>query len=131
MPVFAYFVVVGSFLLGLLYVAEAQLGPSTALSISTNFHGLPAPYKSASVRVLTAQDAPAPEIAKAPEMAKAPEIAKTAAIQPAASPAAPANPAVLASSRKPKKSHKTVRHTAGPNLYASGGLVIGKNHRVW
>src|SRR5687767_13886457 len=65
MPLLAYFAVVGSVLVGLLYVAEAQLGPPTSLSISTNFHGLPVPWKSvASTPILTVRDGPAPDISK-------------------------------------------------------------------
>jgi hypothetical protein len=65
MPLLAYFVVVGSVLVGLLYVAEAQLGPPTSLSISTNFHGLPAPWKAAaSAPILTVRDGPAPDMSK-------------------------------------------------------------------
>ena len=64
MPLLAYFGLVGSILVGLLYVAEAQLGPPPkSVGLSTNFHGLPAPYKEASssrTRILTVRDAPAP-----------------------------------------------------------------------
>ena len=64
MPLLAYFTVVGAVLLGLLYVAEAQLGPSPSLSVTTNFYGLPAPYKaSTSTPILTARDAPATDMA--------------------------------------------------------------------
>ena len=63
MPILAYFSVVGSMLLGLLYFAEAKLGPAASLSISTQFHGLPAPFKAKdSVQILTARDAPAPAL---------------------------------------------------------------------
>ena len=116
MPLLAYFGVVGSILVGLLYVAEAQLGPPTSLSISTNFHGLPAPWKAASTPILTVREAPAPDMSK-------PVVA-----QPAVSGVRP--PATkIASERKTKKPQKAHRHTASRNLYAESDP--GKNHRVW
>src|SRR5262249_52849293 len=67
MPLLAYFGLVGSLLIGLLYVAEAQLGPpSQTVGLSTNFHGIPAPHKVASTRaqILTVREAPAPPMEK-------------------------------------------------------------------
>jgi hypothetical protein len=125
MPLLAYFVVVGSLLMGLLYVAEAQLGPPTSLSISSNFHGLPQPWKSAAVPILTVRDAPAPDITKAPDMTK------TALVQPAVSDIAVPKTAKMARDRKAKRTHKSARHSASRNLYAESGVVLGKSHRVW
>lgn len=64
MPLLAYFSVVGLALLGLLYVAEAQLGPPKSLDISTNFNGVPQPWKAARAPapVLTVRDAPVANI---------------------------------------------------------------------
>ncbi len=78
MPLFTYFALAGPLLLGLLFAAEAQLGPPKELAISTSFHGLPAPFKAQkSVTILTVREAPAPLIrdvvADAPIMAQATE----------------------------------------------------------
>ncbi len=64
MPLFAYFAVVAPALLALLFVAEAQLGQprAKALAYSTEFHGLPKPFKAPKgVAVLTVREAPAPD----------------------------------------------------------------------
>ena len=66
MPILAYFATVGSLLLGLLYVAEAQFGPPTSLNISSEFHGLPAPWKAQdSIKILAAREAPVPVMPEA------------------------------------------------------------------
>jgi hypothetical protein len=116
MPLLAYFGVVGSILVGLLYVAEAQLAPPTSLSISTNFYGLPAPWKAASAPILTVRDAPAPDMSK-------PVVAQLAVSEP--------RPATtkIASERKAKKPQKALRHNASRHLFAESGP--GKNHRLW
>ena len=109
MPLLAYFGVVGSILAGLLYVAEAQLGPPKTSSVSTNFHGLPAPFKApASTRVLTAQDAPAPD------------LSTVATVQPAAADARAAarSTTKVAGAKTQKKSTKTVTYKVNRNQYA-------------
>ena len=116
MPLLAYFGVVGSILVGLLYVAEAQFGPPASLSISTNFYGLPAPYKAASAPILTVRDAPAPD------------MSKPVAAQPAVSEPRPVT-TKTASERKTKKPQKAYRHTVSRHLFAESSP--GKNHRVW
>lgn len=130
MPLLAYFVVVGSLLVGLLYVAEAQLGPPTSVSISTNFHGLPQPWKSAAVPILTVRDAPAPDMGKAPDIGKASDMAKTTLVQPTVS-AAASKTVKIARDRKAKRPHQSARQAVSRNLYAESGVVLGKNHRVW
>src|SRR5262245_6836004 len=61
MPVLAYFCVVGTFLLGLLFAADAYL-PATAPAIaSSNFHGLPAKYTAANGPLITSS-APEPDM---------------------------------------------------------------------
>ena len=63
MPILAYLSVVGSLLLGLLFVAEGQLGPPTSLSNSTQFHGVPGPWKAKdSTQSLTVRDAPVADL---------------------------------------------------------------------
>jgi hypothetical protein len=47
MPLLRYFALAGSALLGLLLLAEPYFGPPKSLTISTSFHGLPAPFREA------------------------------------------------------------------------------------
>ena len=129
MPLLAYFTVVGSVLVALLYVAEAQLGPPTSLSVTTNFYGVPQPWKPETVAILTVREAPAPQISK-PE---AP--AKTAAQSAEAGSAlAKAEPAPAkehnAKERKSKKAHKTAPDKTQRNLYAQSRPLPGKTHAV-
>jgi hypothetical protein len=61
MPILAYFCVVGTFLLGLLFAADAYL-PATAPAIaSSNFSGLPAKYTAANGPLITSS-APEPDM---------------------------------------------------------------------
>lgn len=46
MPFLAYIFVVGSALLGLLFVAEHVSGPPEPMRMSSNFEGLPKPFKA-------------------------------------------------------------------------------------
>jgi hypothetical protein len=131
MPLLAYFGVVGAVLLGLLFVAEAQLGPpAPSLAISTNFYGLPAPYKAAPTQVLTVRDAPAPNMAAnaLAQHTPAPSTAQPAA-QPAMSGEAPLKIRVTKAPAKPKKSTKQAQKP-GRNLFASSGAP-SQAHRVW
>jgi len=119
MPLLAYFGVVGSILVGLLYVAEARLGPPPrAVGLSTNFHGLPAPYKEASTRILTVREAPAPvaEQQVAQPVVIAPAVAQTTKIvvRPTA-----------------KKTAKAPRKDLRQNVFAQSAPTSGNNHRVW
>lgn len=131
MPLLAYFGVVGAMLLGLLFVAEARLGPPTApLSISTNFYGLPAPYKAARTPILTVRDAPAPDIAST-ALAQHTPVPAAAATQPAMSGEAPLKIRVTKAPVKPKKSaNKNARSAPKPgrNMFAGSPFQA---HRVW
>ena len=49
MPIFAYFAVVGSALVGLLFLADAVLPARGPLKISSNFYGLPPAWHAAAV----------------------------------------------------------------------------------
>ena len=61
-PLSSFCVVVGVALLGLIYFAEDIFGRPRQLAISTNFHGLPKPFKAdPPVEILTVRQAPAPE----------------------------------------------------------------------
>jgi hypothetical protein len=59
MPVLRHFIVVGLFLIGMLYVADAVLPRSTRLQVTSNFEGIPpAPQRPFNRPVLV----PAPEL---------------------------------------------------------------------
>jgi hypothetical protein len=132
MPLLAYFGVVGAVLLGLLFVAEAQLGPpAQQLSISTNFYGLPPPYKANSTPILTVRDAPSPAMSAPtmPATALAQHTpAPSAAPQPAMSGEAPLKIRVTKAPAKPKKTAKQAKPPR--NLFASSGSP-SHAHRVW
>jgi hypothetical protein len=52
----------GVALLGLIYFAKDMFGPPRQLAVSTDFHGLPKPFKAdPPVEILTVHEAPAPE----------------------------------------------------------------------
>ena len=127
MPLLAYFGLVGSILVGLLYVAEAQLGPPPkSVGLSTNFHGLPAPYKEASLsrtRILTVREAPAPPAVE--------ERVAQATVTPSAT--APTKIVVRPKAKKVAKGPKTPRQNIGQNIFAQSSTpFFGRNqHRVW
>jgi hypothetical protein len=122
MPLLAYFGVVGSVLVGLLYVAEAQLGPPTSLSISTNFHGLPAPWKAkSSIAILTVRDGPAPDMSST-------NVVQSAAKTPVAQSAVEAQARALASvktagAKKARKASRVTRQDKGRNLFAHSAVA--------
>jgi hypothetical protein len=119
MPLLAYFVVVGSALVGLLYVAEAQLGPPTSLSVSTEFHGLPAPWKAApSSPILTVRDGPAPDMSK---MNVAQSPVETS----------PARETKTHDGRKAKKTRKAAKQKADRNLFAHSAVAPRPYGAVW
>ena len=143
MPLFAYFTVIGSILIGLLYVAEAQLGPPKSLSISTNFNGLPEPWKPSKAPViLTARDAPAPEMASDAfaqarsvprnEMPKISGPQKASAAKAPDAPQASEPPkASKVTANKPKKTRKPARDSAGRNLFAHSTAPRSNVGIVW
>jgi hypothetical protein len=61
MPILSYFVVAGTFLLGLLFAADAYLPAATPAIASSNFYGLPA-KNIATGGTLTATAAPEPDM---------------------------------------------------------------------
>ena len=107
-------------LLGLIYFAEEILGPPHQLAISTNFHGLPKPFKAGhSVEVLTARQAPAPQ-ASAGELALA---------QAASEVVLPKKVALTNKGRKTKKVVQAVRTRPRSENHAH---VIDSNFpRMW
>jgi hypothetical protein len=133
MPLFAYFAVVGSVLLGLLYVADARFERTTPLSVATNFHGLPAPYKApASVPILTVRDAPAPDVPPIAVVAQAAPAAEAPA--PAAAKPAAEKPKVAAKSAKNARTHSKrnayAQSAHGHNAYAQGAAAVRRNQSV-
>lgn len=137
MPLFAYFTVVGSILLGLLYVAEARLGPPKNLSISTNFHGLPEPWKSAKApSILTVRDAPVPEIASAAfaQATLGPRNEQPKASDPRTSDVSkgsvPSKTSKVAAN-KTKKTTKPTRDNANRNMFAHSATPRSNTGIVW
>jgi hypothetical protein len=65
MPIFRYFAVVGSVLVTLLFVADANLGKSGPPALSSDFYGLPKPWHPDPAQTLAATPAPAPDMASA------------------------------------------------------------------
>jgi hypothetical protein len=121
MPLLAYFVVVGSVLVGLLYVAEAQFGPPQPLSISTNFHGLPAPWKAAaSSPILTVRDGLAPDMSKMSVAQSAVEARADASKE-----------TKIADERKTKKIRKATKQKAERNLFAHSAVAPRPYGAVW
>ena len=81
MPVLAFFAVVGSVLLALLFVADATLEPSDSPVIVTSQRtGLPAPrYDNANaIKTLTTEPAPAPDMTSPAVLAAQPKSAPDA-----------------------------------------------------
>lgn len=116
---FLVFFIIGVTLLGLLYVAEAQLGPPKTLSVSTNFYGLPAPYKSENaIPVLTVRDAPAPVPTEVAVQQLPIELLKPQA-------------AKLNSQRKPKIAGKIARQKLNPNRFAERAMGPRTPHFMW
>jgi hypothetical protein len=119
MPIFSFCSVVGVALLGMICFAENILGAPRQLSVSTNFHGLPKPFKAGdSVRVLTVREAPAPQASAGEQaLAQAPEVE------------APKKVALTSKIGKTKKAVKVVRTRQRSESYAH---VIGSDFpRMW
>ncbi len=119
MPILSFCAVVGVALLGLIYFAEDILGAPRQLSVSTNFHGLPKPFKvSHSVEVLTVRQAPAPQASAGEALAQAPSEVVP-----------PKKVALTSKSGKTKKAVKVVRTRPRSESYAH---VVGSNFpRMW
>lgn len=119
MPIFSFCAIVGIALLGLIWFAEGMLGAPRQLSISTNFHGLPKPFKvGQSVEVLTVREAPAPQASAGEQaLAQAPEVVP------------PKQAALTTKSGKTKKAVKVVRTRPRSESHAH---VIGSDFpRMW
>jgi hypothetical protein len=89
MPLFSYFIAVGSFLAGLLLFANTALGPAEPLPLSTNFAGIPKPWKAPKPDVVASVPLP---VEPAPAAGPASPLAGPAAAAMAAVPSQPAQP---------------------------------------
>jgi len=119
MPIFAYFSVVGVALLALLFVADANLDKRGPLTISTNFEGLPKPWKPELNPPLPQAKPPAIQAAAAPPLDPTWNGDKSAAVA-AAPQSAPSGPQHVAQAepKKPKRAvHKQARRD-GRDAYA-------------
>ena len=133
MPIFRYFAVVAPLLVGLLYLAEAQLPPPPErLTNSTSFYGLPQPTPArAAATTLTVSWAPAPDMSSPLVLAAAPSPEPAAT--PSVASAAPAATLALAAKPEPKKTKKVVRRQDRRNNYAQANPWEWRANptRVW
>jgi hypothetical protein len=80
MPVLAFFAVVGSVLVALLFVVNPMLEKGTRAVVTSDRVGLPKPWHPDSIQTLAAAPAPAPDmmsplvLAAAPKVQSAPEV---------------------------------------------------------
>ena len=86
MPVLAFFAVVGSALLALLFVSNATLENSSPAIVTSQRTGLPAPQYHNAIKTLTAASAPAPDMTSQAVLAAQPKSVSDnlAKIEPAA-----------------------------------------------
>src|SRR6185503_13997471 len=97
MPILAYFAFAGTFLLGLLFAADAYLPATTPAIASSNFSGLPAKYTAANGPLITSS-APEPDMNSPAVLAAAPPNL------------APVNAPSAATAQAPKPKRKAVVH---------------------
>ena len=131
MPIFRYFAVVAPLLIGLLYLAEAQLPPPPErLTNSTSFYGLPQPVPArAAATSLTVTWAPEPDMASPLVLAAAPppEPAATASI----ANATPEAKLALAAKPEPvKKTKKVVRRQDRRNKLGYLSPLAGRGRQA-
>jgi hypothetical protein len=86
MPVFAFFAVVGSVLVALLFLADATLEQSGSPIVTSQRTGLPAPRYDNAIKPLATGSAPAPDMASQAVVAAQPKSVSDvlARIEPAA-----------------------------------------------
>jgi hypothetical protein len=115
MPILAYFAVVGSALVALLFVADATLDKHGPMPFNSEFSGLPKKWQpEAPSSILTATPAPAPDMTSEAVRAAAPP---QAAALPAAAAAARAEAVAVAPAKveAPKKPKRIVRKQPRPH----------------
>jgi hypothetical protein len=107
MPVLRYFIVVGLFLIGMLYVADAVLPRNTRLQVTSNFEGIPpAPQRPVTRPLLV----PAPElrdvvqssVPPATEVEQAPNLLQPEPLRPSTS-----DPAAAPQAEEPPRRFKS------------------------
>jgi hypothetical protein len=81
MPVLAFFAVVGSVLIALLFVADATLDNGSPAIVTSQRTGLPAPHygNANAIKTLTTAPAPAPDMTSQAVLAAQPKSATTEA----------------------------------------------------
>jgi hypothetical protein len=86
MPVLAFFAVVGSMLVALLFLADATLENTSPAIITSQRTGLPAPqYGNANaIKTLTTAPAPAPDMTSQTVLAAQPKLVPEAPVKPSA-----------------------------------------------
>jgi hypothetical protein len=83
MPIFSYFVGVGSVLVALLFVADAALEKrATPVVTTSSLYGLPKPWQPDPTQTLAAAPAPAPDMSSAAVLAAMPKTASAANTEP-------------------------------------------------
>jgi len=84
MPVLAFFAVVGSVLVALLFAADATLENSSPVIVTSQRTGLPAPRYHNAIKTRTTAPAPAPDMTSQAVLDAQPKSAPEAKIEPAA-----------------------------------------------
>ncbi len=83
MPIFSYFVGVGSVLVALLFVADATLEKRARPVVTTSsLYGLPKPWQPDPTQTLAAAAAPAPDMSSAAVLPAMPKTASAANTEP-------------------------------------------------
>jgi hypothetical protein len=88
MPIFSYFAVVGSVMVALLFAADATLPKQGPAIVSSDFYGMPKPWRPDPQQTLVTAAAPAPDMASEavqtamPKATPAPERTVTAEAAP-------------------------------------------------
>ena len=85
MPIFSYFAVVGSVMVALLFAADATLPKQGPAVVSSDFYGIPKPWRPEPQQTLVATPAPAPDMTSEPVQTAMPKAApapeRTAAVE--------------------------------------------------
>ena len=84
MPVLAFFAVVGTMLVALLFAADATLENSSPVIVTSQRTGLPAPRYHNAIKTRTTAPAPAPDMTSQAVLDAQPKSAPEAKIEPAA-----------------------------------------------
>ena len=116
MPILSYFAVIGAALLALLFVADAKFERHGPLAISTNFEGLPKPWKPELNPPLPLSKPHEVQIAAAPALDPKWNESKPAEVAAVPQPAAPVQH-VAKAEPAPKKQKHAARKQPRRNEY--------------